>query len=218
MLIISAIPWQCCVGYKGHYCFIIISSLLLRMFYLALQQLLWVLTAVFKIFHVTLHHPWACFHFSLSLHHHLHATTLFLVLCRKNPQQCFRIIFWHLQCKMIHTVILKSWYVESVNFTVVLTFPCKIFHMCIPAVVTLVLYELFMPYMQLGKRSVLMWIQVCNISITTETLPLGTTAKSLAQSCLHPPFGYIQEVRSSQSLNYLCGTLLDSPVCPCLSY
>lgn len=74
---------------------------------------------------------------------------------------------------------------------VVLTFLCKMFHMCIPAVVTLVLYELFLPYIQWGKRSVLMWISVCNISITTEILPLGTTEKSLAQSCLHPPFGYV---------------------------
>lgn len=92
---------------------------------------------------------------------------------------------------MIRTGILKSWYAESVNFMVVLTFLCKMFHMCIPAVVTLVLYELFLPYIQLGKRSILMWISVCNISITTETLLLGTTAKSLAQSCLHSPFGYV---------------------------
>lgn len=115
---------------------------------------------------------------------------------------------------MIHTGILRSWYVESVNFMVVLTFLSKMFHMCFPAVVTLVLYELFLPYIQLGKKSVLMWISVCNISTTAETLPLGTTAKSLAQSCLHPPFGFVViSVRTPpptpliQSLNYLCWTL-----------
>lgn len=90
---------------------------------------------------------------------------------------------------MIHTGILKSWYVESVSFMVVLTFLCKMFHMCIPAVVTLLLYELLLPYIQQGKRSVLVCISVCNISITAEILPLGTTEESLAQSCLHPPFG-----------------------------
>lgn len=98
---------------------------------------------------------------------------------------------------MIHTGILKSWYAESVNFMVVLTFLCKMFHMCIPAVVTLVLYELFLLYIQLGKRSILMRISVCNISITTETLLLGTTAKNLARSCLHSPFGHVDALMRS---------------------
>lgn len=118
---------------------------------------------------------------------------------------------------MIHTGILKSWYAESVNFMVVLTFLCKMFHMCIPAVVTLVLYELFLLYIQLGKRSILMWVSVCNISVTTETLLLGTTAKNLAWSCLHSPFGHVDALMRSPHPSPHIPTLWPSAGLPSMS-
>lgn len=126
---------------------------------------------------------------------------------------------------MIHTGILKSWYVESVNFMVVLTFLCKMFHMCFPAVVTLVLYELFLPYIQLGKK-------VCpDVDFSMQHQHNNRNSAS-GHHCKEPGSvlfapslwvcRYTDEVPHPspliQSLDYLCGPLLDSSVCPCLSY
>lgn len=112
----------------------------------------------------------------------------------------FQNFFWHSSCKMIHTGILKSWYVKSVNSMVVLTFLCKRFYMCIPAVLTLVFYELFLPYIQLGKRSVLVWISVCNNRNSASGHPCKKPGSILFAPSLWV-CRYIDEVPWSQTLN-----------------